>query len=429
MNTDRPRLGLLAPLRIHEFRLLWTGMSLSLLGYGVLLVATAWQAYTLSNSPAAMAMVGVCMTVPQVALVLFGGLAADRFERRRVMLAADVVRGVGLAALATLTAMGGLALWHLGVVAAVHGAAAGFFVPAFDALVLDIVPEDHLEEANALDQFVRPAALWLLGPALGGVLVAAAGAGGAFAFDAATFAISAFCLLRLPRGTASRANADGGVRAAVRDLREGFAFVRQHRWLWATFIAATFTYLLFLGPTEVLLPYLVKNDLGGDAHDLGVVLAAGGVGALLAALVVGQTGLPRRVMTFTYASWASATLAVAGYGLARSGWQLMAAAATVSGLEAAGAIAWTTVKQRRVPPELMGRVSSFDWFISIAGLPLSYALTVPVAAAVGPRTTLIGAGVLGSLVTVAFLFVPGVRAPEEEQPVPGPEPLNVAVPA
>ena len=407
--TDRIRL--LAPLRLREFRLLWTGMALSLLGDGVLLVAMAWQAYELSDSPAAMSLVGVALTVPQVALLLVGGVVSDRFERRRVMLVADAVRGACLAVLATLSLTGAVQLWHLAAVAAVYGAASGFFMPAFDALVPELVPESRLPEANALDQFVRPAALWLFGPSLGGVLIATAGVGWAFAFDAATFAVSVVCLLRLPRRSPATPE-PMTVRAAARELREGFAFVRRHTWLWATFGAATLTYLLFLGPTEVLLPYLVKHDLGGDAHDLGIVLSAGGVGALLAAFVIAQTGLPRRVMTFTYTVWALATLAVAGYGLARSGWQLMVAAALVSGLEAAGAVAWTTTKQRLVPPELMGRVSSFDWFISIAGLPVSYALTAPVAAAVGTRETLVGAGVLGALVTGAVLFVPGVRAPE-----------------
>jgi MFS family permease len=410
---------LLTPLRLREFRLLWTGMSLSLLGDGVLLVALAWQTYELSNSPAAMSLIGVCLTLPQVVLLLLGGVVADRCSRRRVMLVADAVRGASLAVLAVLSIGGGLALWHLAALAAVYGAASGFFMPAFDALVPEIVGEQLLTEANSLDQVIRPVALWLLGPALGGVGIAVVGVGWAFAFDAATFAVSVACLLRMPQRPAEPGEALS-VRAAARELREGFAFVRHHRWLWATFLAATFTYLLFLGPTEVLLPYLVKNDLGGDAHDLGVVLAAAGVGALLAALVIGHTGLPRRVMTFTYLAWALATLAIAGYGLARSGWQLMAVAAFVSGCEAAGAVAWTTTKQRLVPAALLGRVSAFDWFISTAALPLSYALTAPVAAALGTRATLVGAGVLGACVTLAVLFVPGVRDPERVPPSPAP---------
>lgn len=403
---------LLAPLRFRDFRLLWTGMTLSLLGDGVLLVALAWQAYQLSNRPAAMSMVGVALTVPQIVLVLFGGVVSDRFERRRLMLAADAVRGVSLTVLAWFSISGELELWHLVVFAAVYGAASAFFMPAFEALVPHLVPEARLTEANALDQFVRPAMLWLLGPALGGVLIGIAGTGWAFALDAATFAVSAVCLLRMTR-IPPKATGSLTVRAAFTELREGFVFVRGKPWLWATLVAATFTYLLFLGPTEVLLPYLVKNELGGDAHDLGLILAAGGVAALAAAFVIGQTGLPRRVMTFTYLAWAVATLAVAGYGLAYTQWQAMAAAALISGFEALGAVAWITTKQRLIPGDLLGRVSSFDWFISIALVPVSYAVTAPIAAALGTRETLVGAGVLGAAITFGFLFVPGVRDPDE----------------
>lgn len=406
------RVRLLVPLRYRDFRLMWTGMTLSLLGDGVLMVALAWQAYQLSNRPASMSMVGVALTVPQIVLVLFGGVVSDRFERRRVMLTADVVRGACLAVLAWMSISGALELWHLVVFAAVYGSASAFFMPAFEALVPHLVPEEHLTEANALDQFVRPAMLWLLGPAVGGVLIGTAGTGSAFALDAATFGVSALCLFRLTRTTPEETE-PLTVRATISELREGFAFVRGKPWLWATFVAATFTYLLFLGPTEVLLPYLVKNELGGDAHDLGLILAAGGVAALAAAFVIGQTGLPRRTMTFTYLAWAVATFAVAGYGLAGTRWQAMSAAALVSGFEALGAVAWTTTKQRLIPADLLGRVSSFDWFISIALVPVSFAVTAPIAAAIGVRPTLIGAGVLGAAVTLGFLFVPGVREPDQ----------------
>jgi hypothetical protein len=117
-------------------------------------------------------------------------------------------------------------------------------------------------------------------------------------------------------------------------------------------------------------------------------------------------------MTFTYATWAVATLGVAGYGLAQTRGQAMAAAALIAGCEAAGAVAWTTTKQRFIPSQLLGRVSSFDWFISLALVPLSYALSAPAAAHWGARATLVGAGVVGALLTAAFLFVPGVRDPE-----------------
>jgi MFS family permease len=418
---------MLSPLRSRDFRLLWTGMTLSLIGDGVLLVALAWQAYELWNHPAAMTLVGVALTGPQALCLLLGGIASDKFDRRRIMLAADAVRAACLALLALMTITGALALWQLVGLAAVYGAASGIFLPAFDGLVPTIVPEHRLTEANALNQVVRPVGLWLLGPALGGIIIGAAGAGWAFAFDALSFTASVVCLLCMSP-TPAPAGAHVTLRSSVRELREGFAFVCRHPWLWASFTAATFTYLLFLGPTEVLLPYLVKNELGGDAHDLGIVLAAGGVGALAAALVIGQTGLPRRVITFTYTVWALATLAVAGYGMATSRWEAMAAAALVNGLEAVGTIAWTTIKQRHVPAELLGRVSAFGGFIAIALVPVSYALTAPAAEAVGARTALIGAGVLGALVTALFLCVSGVRDPERTGVVPSVVPVGVAGP-
>ena len=447
------RVRLLAPLRLRDFRLLWTGMTLSLLGDGVLLVALAWQAYELSDSPAAMAGIGVALTLPQVVLVLVAGVVSDRADRRLLMLTADVGRAATLGLLGVLAVTGELQLWHLVTGIAVYGTAAAFFLPAFDALVPEVVPEELLVEANALDQFVRPAALWLLGPALGGVLVAAHGAGWAFLLDAATFLVSALCLtlMRAGRWKAARGvgapGTSGGaaplapaepvtVRSTLRELREGLAYVVRAPWLWATFVAATFTYLLFLGPTEVLLPYLVKHDLGGGAGDLGLILAAGGVSALVTAFVVGQVGIPRRAMTFTYVAWACATLSVAGYGLAQTREQAMVAAALVAGFEAAGAVAWTTTKQRFIPAGLLGRVSSFDWFISLALVPLSYALSAPAAAAWGARATLIGAGVVGALLTIGFLFVPGVRDPDgwtsgpaedpTEDPTSGPGPARGA---
>jgi hypothetical protein len=196
------------------------------------------------------------------------------------------------------------------------------------------------------------------------------------------------------------------------ELREGIEFVRKHIWLWGTFLSATFTYLLFVGPTEVLLPYLVKHVMHGTAGQLGLILTSGGLGAVVAALLVGWAGIPRRFITYMYVTWAVATLAVAGYGLATSTWQLALACLLVNGLEAAGTVAWATTKQRLVPAGMLGRVSSVDWFVSTALLPLSYALAAPVAQAVGVRHTLLGAGLLGAVVTFGFLFLPGMRRPE-----------------
>jgi hypothetical protein len=162
----------------------------------------------------------------------------------------------------------------------------------------------------------------------------------------------------------------------------------------------------------------LRREPAGEAveySDLGMILTSGGLGALLAAAIVGQQGVPRRFITFMYTTWALATLAVAGYGLAQATWQLAIVCAVVNGLEAAGMVAWATAKHRRVPRELLGRVSSVDWFVSSALVPASYALTAPVVAVFGVRATLIGAAVIGSVVTAAALLLPGMRAVEEEE--------------
>jgi hypothetical protein len=136
---------------------------------------------------------------------------------------------------------------------------------------------------------------------------------------------------------------------------------------------------------------------------------------MASAFFMGNRTLPRRNMTFIYVVWTLSTLSVAGYGLARLPWQAMATCFVFNALEGAGTIVWITTKQRLVPNRLLGRVSSFDWFISIGLLPVSYALTGPLAAAFGERTTLIGAGILGATVTFAFLFLPRLREVEHDE--------------
>jgi MFS family permease len=405
------RLRILTPLRHRDFRLLWTGMTVSLLGDGIMTVALVWQAYEISDAPTAFAMVGFSMTIPHVLLLLVGGVVSDRFERRRVMFAADLVRMAAVVALGLLSVYGDLRIWHMMGIAAVYGAGTAFFGPAFDAIVPDLVPPAELPQANSLDQFVRPAAFRMLGPAIGGALIATlGGAGDAFLADGLTFAVSVLCLfLMRSRGAPREAGQAGSV---LTEIREGFGYVRTQVWLWGTFLAATLAYLIFWGPAEVLLPLIVKKEMGGSAGQLGLILAMGGIGAMLAALVMGHRDMPRRHMTFMYLVWTASTLMIAGYGIARLPWQAMAFCFSFNALESAGLIVWITTKQRLVPNRLLGRVSSFDWFISIGLVPLSYALTGPVAGALGARTTLVGAGVLGGLVTIAFLFLPGMRAVE-----------------
>jgi MFS family permease len=419
---DRPsglgRGSVLTPLRHRDFRVLWTGMAVSLIGDGIFLVAVAWESYSLWNNPAALSIVGIGMTIPTVLFLLIGGVISDRYDRRFVMASADALRAAAVGAIAVFAAIHALRFWELVALVAVYGIGTAFFTPAFDAIVPDLVPSYDLPPANSLDQFVRPIALRLAGPVVGGALVAV-GAGIAFAVDAVSFAASLVAVLAIARRVSTHGSNHVSTGAALRD---GLRFVRSRVWLWGTLVSAAIAYFIFLGPTEVLLPFIVKNDLHASARTLGLVFAAGGIGAVGAAIFMGRYGHPRRSVTVMYATWTLATLAIVGYGIARAAWQLMLACLLFNALEAAGTIVWATIKQRHVPGTLLARVSSLDWLISIGFLPISLALTAPVAGALGARTTLVGAGLLGAAATLAAFFLPGVRAIEQER-----EPLEPTV--
>jgi len=280
-TLDRPgglaRVGLLRPLRAsRDFRVLWAGMAVSLVGDGVFLIAIAWTAFSLWNAPGALAVIGMAMTVPMIFCLLAGGAVGDRFDRRRVLIASDLARGAAVIAIAALGFAGALTFPLLAVLAGLYSAAGAFFVPAFDAIVPSLVAPEHLPAANSLDQFVRPIALRLAGPALGGLIVASFGASPAFVLDAVTFAASTGAIVAVRTSLRVHSTA-ASTRAAI---GEGFRFVRRHVWLWGTLASAAIAYLAFLGPTEVLVPYLVKNVLHASAADLGIVYAAGGIGAL-----------------------------------------------------------------------------------------------------------------------------------------------------
>ena len=408
---DRPgglaRVGLLRPLRSRDFRTLWTGMSISLVGDGIFLVAIAWTSYSLWNSPEALSVIGIAMTVPLIACLLVGGTVSDRFDRRRVMLVADLGRACAVGLIAVLAFTHELTFVALVCAAAAYSVGTAFFTPSFEAIVPAVVHPQDLAPANSLDQFVRPIAMRLAGPALGGWLLASFGPGTAFAVDAVSFLASAVAVICISSKPVASTSASTFAAAA-----EGFRFVRSHVWLWGTLLSAAIAYLVFLGPTEVLLPFVVKNQLHGSAADLGYVFAAGGIGAVGAAVLMAQKGQPRRDVTFMYACWTIATLAVAGYGLARTTMQLMVVCLAFNALETMGTIVWSTIKQRHVPSSLLGRVSSMDWLISVGLLPISFALTGPAADLFGIRATLVGAAVIGGAVTLGALFLPGMRSVE-----------------
>ena len=310
------------------------------------------------------------------------------------MIFSDAIRALAIGTIGVLSLSGSLELWNLVLLVAVYGAGEALFVPSFQAIVPDLVPFDLLVQANSLDSLIRTFAGSLVGPALGGLAVAALGAGSAFLLDAGTFVVSAVFLLairsRFPRAERTEET------SIVADVREGYRFVRSLTWLWGSLMAATFVLLFFFGPSQVLLPYVVKNELHGSSADFGLALAAAGLGSIGAAIVIGGRALPKRFITVMYVGWTFATGMIAFWGLATGLWQIMVASVLRGVGITVSMVIWTTLIQTRVPRELLGRVWSFDWMLSLALIPVSFALTGPIAAALGARETLVAAGVLAA---------------------------------
>ena len=404
------RVGMLRPLRIRDFRLLWTALSVSLFGDGLYIVAIAWQTYELENAASALGAVLTAYSLPMVVFLLVGGVVSDRFDRRKVLIASDLIRGVAVTGMAVLSLTGIIELWHLIGLAAVYGAGQAFFGPAFGAIVPDIVPSENLVQANALDNFMRPMGERFVGPAVGGLVSEFWSPGGAFLLDAFTFAFSAFMILRMSKRPIVR----GAAQSAFKEVKEGFVFVKATPWLWATLGAASISLLFVLGPFELLVPLLIKNRLGGGADDVGYVFAASGIGALVAAFIMGQRGMPKKHILFLYLGFGLGISLMWPYAFIDAVWQAALLEALAWGFWSASLVVWTTLMHRLVPAHLLGRVTSLDWMVSIGLTPISFALTGPISDAIGLNATFIWSGILGGVLTFAFLLVPGVRRSETD---------------
>src|SRR4051794_19665064 len=207
---------ILEPLKIRDFALLWSGMTISLFGDRAFTVALAWETYSLSNSPTSLGLIIAAATTPIVLFVVFGGVLTDRIERRRLMIASDIIRATAIGVAGVLAVANELNLWELAVLVFAAGIGTALFMPAFGSVVPEIVPQELLPQANALDNFVRPL-VGLVGPALGGIGVALAGAGWVFIADSVSFAGSTVAALLLT----ARPMAKRAVRSLRREIAEG----------------------------------------------------------------------------------------------------------------------------------------------------------------------------------------------------------------
>ena len=407
-------------LRQREFALFWSGQTTSLVGDGIYTVALALETLRLSNHASALSYVLAARAAPAVIAMLFAGTVVDRLPRRLLVLGADCGRGLSVAAIAILAGLHTLDVTELMVISAAIGLGDAFFYPAFTAIVPELLPSELLAQGNAFNSGSQVLGVLLVGPAIAGVLIATAGAPAAFGVDAASFMISAVCLLwmrPLPAPTPSGAR-------MLADTVAGLRWVRRQAWLWWGILAVAVVNFAAFSPVTVLAPLLVRDVLHQGTVAYGLVFAAAGGGGGVAAFVVGRLGTPRRIVTVTWASWGVGCLAVLALGFASGVYAAGAFMAIAYAMLTVGNLLWHTMMQRLVPLDRLGRASSVDWLFSLCLTPLGVLVGGVLATSFGVRNTLV---LGGGIAAAACLVVtsPRVREPDRSglfDRRPGPPP-------
>jgi DHA3 family tetracycline resistance protein-like MFS transporter len=408
----------LAPFRFREYRLLIGALSISIFAEGMWAVVMAMQVIALDDDPASLSLVATCLGAGLVGFVLVGGITADRINQRSIIIAVETVNVTVVSTVALLSSIGVLRIWHMAVAAAALGIAAAFFFPAYSALLPRILPADQLLAANGVEGMVRPVFQRAVGPAVAGVLIGLTfPAIGAVAV-AVLFGIGlALLVATRPAVNAVAAQVQQARPHVLRDLRDGCRFMVRTPWLLWTLLFASMFVLVVLGPIEVLLPFIAKGRFADGARTYGFILAFYGVGSAIGALGVSSRRLPRRYLTVMMTMWGLGSLPLVIVGWTSS-FPLMAMATFIVGVtDGAAGVIWGTLLQRRVPPAMLGRVSSLDFFVSLAFMPVSFAIAGPLSKVVSMETIFLAAGVVPVLLAAVAMVAARMSRDEIANPL------------
>jgi MFS family permease len=398
-------------LRHRDFRLLFSGQAVSVVGDALLPVALAFAVLDeLDGTAGQLGLVLAAQVVPMTFLVLPAGVWADRMSRRQLMLASDLGRAVVQALTAALLLSGGAELWHLIVLSALYGGLEAFFRPAAGGLTPALVPATELQQANALTGLAQNIGQ-VVGPAAAGALIVLLSPGAAMAVDAATFVVSAAFLLAL-REPPREPHPPGHVPHFWSELKGGLAEVRRRRWMLGFMPAFSAYHLVALPCVLALGAVLADQELGG-AGAWALISTCFGAGTI-AGSAIGLRWKPRRPMqaaalAFVGAACQPAIIALAGSTAAIAAFQAVAGVAV-----AIGFAQWETTLGRLIPGQALSRVTSLDWFTTVGLMPLGYAVAGPLSDAVGLQETMVGAAVFTVALFLVALALRDVRAVSQE---------------
>ncbi|HBY97711.1 MAG TPA: MFS transporter [Chloroflexi bacterium] len=418
--------ALLEVLRGRNFRLLWIGEAISLLGDQFHLIVLPWLVLQLTGNGLAMGTVLATAGIPRALFMLVGGALTDRFSPRGLMLGSNLLRLGLVALLAALVFMGHINLGMLYLFALTFGLVDAFFYPAQSSIVPQLVEEEHLQAANSLTQGTAQLSLFA-GPVLAGVMITLLDGGApiageavpglwgiafAFAFDAFTFLVSALTLWRIridrPEAQVGKADGAGGVLASI---REGLDYVWSNAGLRTLFLVVAAINLLVNGPFAVGIPVLADSRFVGGAAAFGIIMSAYGGGSLFGIILAGALPPPPLRYMATVLLAITSTL---GVGVAVLGFVASTPAAALDALLMGAVngyvfILFITWLQRRTPQKMLGRMMSLLMFAAIGLNPVSMALSGALVE-LNVVALFVGAGTLMAVITLLSAFHPNVRA-------------------
>lgn len=401
----------LNPFRHAAYRRLAVALVLATFAGGVWTVGLVWEVIRIGGGPGQLSVVATASAVGVILPALLGGVVADRVPQKLILLGVAAIEMLCMGAVALLSLSDRTELWQLGVVGFLIGAAMAFYYPAYSAWLPALVPEEDLLQVNGFEGMIRPTIGQAVGPAVAGAVVGAASPGAALSIAALSSLAGLLALTTVPQ-TPVRRETDGTPASVLHDLREGFAYMWRTPWLLATLLFASVMVFVMMGPLEVLVPFLIKDRLDGGPGDHAKVLAAFGIGGAVGSLVMASRRMPRRYLTWMNLMWGFGALPFVAMGFATEIWQVVASALVLGILFSAPMVIWGTLLQRRVPPHLLGRVASLDFFVSISLMPVSMAISGPVSEAIGLRTTFLIAGTVPAI--AAAVAIVAAKLPQDE---------------
>lgn len=409
------------PLATRDYRLLFAAVGIEVFGTGVWTIVMVFQVIALNDSPLALSAVATGMSLGLFAFSIFGGVVADRFSKRCIIITVQGCTAGMMSTVAVLSLTGTIELWHVAIASFAMGAGSAFLYPAYSSYLPQVLPPEQLLAANGLEGALRPTLGQGLGPALGGIVVGMFFPAIGAVIVAVSYTVAFIITLFLShREGLTNSAAPEGRTSLWGDLRAGVSYVVGTRWLLWTLIFGSSLALIIQGPIEVLLPFLTRARFDDAEATFGFLLAAYGIGGAAGSLAVSSLRLPRRYLTFMIACWGGGTVPLVAIGIADDLIVMLAALFIVGAATGAGVVIWGTLLQRLVPLDMIGRVASLDFFVSIAFMPVSIAIAGPLSLLLPVPVIFVVAGVIPPLLALIAPTAGRMRQAETEHPLDAP---------